>query len=112
MAESVRVLLAKIQNELLAGDVSPARSCDLLMRSTALIGNCGAEVVAAEASFAVVLLAHVDAVGHVSQARVRAAVTPEAQRVHAARGAKELAVELTRSLKAALRSLEEEMRLS
>jgi hypothetical protein len=93
-------------------DLQPGRAADLLAKTTALIGNCNAEIRDAEFQYAQVLLGHLNADGPANRAKIRAETTPEFQRRQEARDTKELVVEMTRSLKYILRAAEEELRLS
>ena len=109
---SVRDLVTAIQIELRDTDVQPERAAQLLPKLTALLGNINAEIRVADMEYAGVLLKCLESEEAASRAKIRAEISPEYQRKREARDTKELAVELCRSLKYALRANEEEMRLS
>jgi len=114
MAEiTVRGLVRLMQVEIRdTPDLQPDRAAELLNKLTALIGNLNDEIRGADAAFADVLLKFLDSDEAANRAKIRAETTPEYQRKREARDLKELAVELSRSLKYFIRSKEEEMRLS
>lgn len=94
------------------GELLPTRAAQLLMELTALLGNCAEAIRAADSAYAVLLLRELESSEHANRARIRAETSPEYARKREARDARELVVELIRSLKYLLRSAEEEMRLS
>lgn len=112
MASTVRRLVADAQREIRDTDLQPERARQLLTHLSALLGNCNTEIREADAAFAAVLLACLDGAEAANRARIRAECSPEYQRKREARDTKELVVELIRSLKYVLRSVEEEMRLA
>ncbi len=79
---------------------------------SALLGNCNDEIRKADASYAEVLLRFLESEDAANRAKVRAECSPEFQRKREARDTKELVIEMVRSLKYLLRSVEEEMRLA
>ena len=101
-----------MQVEIRDTDLQPDRAADLLTKLTALLGNCNDEIREADAEYASVLLKHLELEDKANRAKIRAEISPEFQRKREARDAKELTVELIRSLKYYLRSKEEEMRLT
>lgn len=109
---TVRDLVRHIQAELFKGDLDPLRARELLIQSTALLGNCLQEIREADAVYARVLLAHLDSTEAASRAKIRAETSPEYQRKQEARDTKELLQESARSLKYYLRSLSDEMQLA
>lgn len=109
---TVRGMVAAAQVELRDSDLAPARARVLLVQLSALLGNCNDEIRRADAAYADVLLQHLDSETKANRARIRAEGTPEFQRKQEARDTKELVIELVRSLKYLLRSIEEEMRLA
>ena len=109
---TVRERVKAIQRELLTGDVVPARARELLMTLTSLLGNCTTEVTRADAAFTAVLAKELDLDGKANRARIRAELSEEYAARQEARATHTLVVELVRSLKIILRSVEEEMRLT
>jgi hypothetical protein len=110
---SVRDLIRSAQAEIRStSDLQPDRAAELLMQLTALIGNCSDEIRAADAEYAVTLLHCLDTEAKANRARIRAEISPEYRRRQEARNAKELAVELCRSLKFFLKAKSDELQLA
>ena len=109
---TIRSMVKEIQREVLTGDLLPARTSSLLLTLTSLMGSCAEEIREADMAYAHVLLALLDSEQKANRAKIRAETTPEYQRKREARDTRELVVELIRSLRAALRALQEEMRLT
>jgi hypothetical protein len=110
---TVRDLVRDIQREIGdTPDLSPERARVLLNDTTRLIGNCNTEIREADAAYASRLLACLDSEEKANRAKILAETSPEFARKREARDTKELVVEMSRSLKYYLRSLEEEMRLA
>lgn len=110
---SVRELIKAMQQEVRdTADLLPDRAAQLLMKLTALIGNCNDEIREADHAYSVVLLQFLDADEAANRARIRAETSLPFLRKQEARATKELVIELVRSLKYFLKSKEEEMRLS
>lgn len=93
-------------------DLLPDRAAILLNQLTGLIGNLNDEIRDADMAFAEVLLRLLESEEAANRAKIRAETTPEYRRKREARDLKELATELTRSLKYFLRSKSEEYQLS
>ena len=111
MIGTVRALVADIAREVRTGDLQPARSRELLMTLTSLIGNCTVEEQEADAEYAVVLLRHLDGEEAANRAKIRAETTPEYKRKQIAHGTTRLVVEMIRTLKICIRSISDEMQL-
>ena len=110
---TVRELVKSYQREVQqVVDLSPDRAADLLMKLTALLGNCADEIREADAEYAVTLLHWLDTEAKANRARIRAEISAEYRRRQEARDTKELVVELSRSLKYFLRAKTEELQLS
>jgi hypothetical protein len=109
---TIRDLVKAAQREIRDTDLQPDRAADLLVKLTALLGNCNDEIREADADYATVLLSFLEGDEAANRARIRAETTPAFQRKRAARDTKELVVELCRSLKYLLKSKEDELRLS
>ena len=109
---SVRELVKAAQVELRDGEVLPARARQLLVSLSSLLGNCNEEIRAADAAYAAVLLAELDAGGKANRAKIAAECSPEYARKQEAKNTHALVVEMIRSLKYLMRSVEEEMRLA
>lgn len=109
---TIRDIVKGIQLEVGKGDLPPERARVLLNQLTALLGNVNAEMRAADMEFNGVLLECMTGTEAANRARIRAETTPQYARKREARDVKELTVEMIRSLKIFVRSIEEEMRLS
>jgi hypothetical protein len=109
---SVRGRVKAIQKELRDGALTPDLTRESLVTLTALLGNVNDEQRAADADYKAVLLRCLDGDEAANRARIRAEVSPEYQRAREAKDTRELVVEMIRSCKAYLRSLDEEMRLA
>ncbi len=109
---TVREWVRDIQREIRDTDLQPDRAAELLVKLTALMGNCNDAIREADADYATVLLSFLQADEAANRAKIRAETTPAYQRKREARDTKELCVELCRSLKYLLKSHEESMRLA
>lgn len=110
---TVRGMVRLIQVEVRdTSDLQPDRAAELVTKLSALVGNCNDEIRTADAEYAAVLLGLLESEEAANRAKIRAETTPAYARKREARDTKELAVELSRSLKYFLRSKEEEMRLT
>lgn len=109
---TVRTMVASIQTELRSGDVVPARARELLMTLTSLLGNCTAEVTKTDAAYTAVLARELDLEQKANRARIRAELSPEYAAKQDAKNTYTLVLELVRSLKVIIKSVEEEMRLA
>jgi len=113
IARTVRSMVAEAQAEIRdTPELSPERARVLLAQLAALLGNCNDEIRKADAAYSDRLLRCLEDEKAANRARLRAETSDEFARRCAARDTKELVVELIRSLKYLLRSLEEEMRLA
>ena len=105
-------MVAEIQREVRDTDLSPARASELLMRLTALTGNCSAEIRERDMEFAAVYLQCLETEGKANRAKIVAETTPAYHKKREARDTKELVEQMIGSLKYYLRTLESEMRLA
>ena len=109
---TVRDLIRAIQVELRDGDIAPSRAREMLIELTALSGNCSAEMREADANYNGVLLKLLDGEEAANRAIIRAKATPEYARAREATDTYKLVLEMIRSLKKVLSSIEQEMRLA
>jgi KaiC/GvpD/RAD55 family RecA-like ATPase len=109
---TVREMVESFKREIRDTDLQPDRAADLLVKLTALMGNCNDQIREADADYATILLSFLEANEAANRARIRAETTPAFQKKREARDTKELVVELCRSLKYLLKSNEEAMRLA
>jgi hypothetical protein len=110
--DSIRHRIAKIQKNLRDGALTPDVARESLVQLTAMLGNCNDEQRDADHEYKLVLLGCLQGDEAANRARIRAEVTPQYQRAREAKDTAGLVVEMIRSCKSYLRSLDEEMRLS
>ena len=109
---TVRDMVRSIQRELRAGAITPDMARESLVQLTSLYGNVLDELREAEAAYKIVLLGHLSMEAKANRARMHAEASPEYGRWREASDVKHLVVEMVRSCKAYMRSLEEELRLA
>jgi hypothetical protein len=109
---TVREMVHEIQTELRTTDVTPSRAAELLVKLTALMGNCLEEIRNADHAYALVLLGHLEADTAANRAKIRAETTQEYLWKRECRDTQTLVVEMCRSLKYQLKAQSDEMRLS
>jgi hypothetical protein len=109
---SVRDRIKEIQKNLAIGALTPDMARESLVRLTALMGNVHDEQRAADHEYKLVLLGCLQGDEAANRARIRAEVTPQYQRSREAKDLADLVIEMIRSCKSYLRSLDEEMRLA
>lgn len=109
---SIRERIKKIQAELRDGALTPDMARESLVTLTALLGNVADEQRDADHEFKLILLGCMQAEKKANRARIAAEVTPQYQRAREAKDTGTLVVEMIRSCRAYLRSLDEEMRLA
>jgi len=109
---TVRERIKAVQKELRDGALTPDVARESLVALTALLGNVNDEQREADHEYKLVLLGCLQSDEAANRARIRAEVTPQYQRAREAKDTKDLVVEMIRSCKAYLRSLDEEMRLA
>jgi hypothetical protein len=112
MDKTIREMVREIEDELRETDVPPSRARALLVKLTGLSGSCMEEIRMADRAYNVVLLACLDGEEAASRAKIRAEVSPEFERKREAHDYHALVIEMIRSLKVMLRSLDTEMSLS
>jgi hypothetical protein len=110
---TVRELVRQAQTEIRdTSDLLPDRAAELLNQLASLVGNVNDEIRAADAAYAVVLLACLESETKANRARIRAEISPEYQRKREARDTRELVVELSRSLKYFLKCKSDEWQMA
>ena len=109
---SVRERIKAIQKQTIAGDMTPILAREWLVQLTALLGNVNDEQREADHEYKLVLLGCLQGDEAANRARIRAEVTPQYQRAREAADTAKLVVEMIRSLKQYMRSLDEEARLA
>lgn len=109
---SIRDRVRAIQVKLRDGATTPATTRDALLMLTGLLGNVVDEERVSEHDYKLVLNGCLQGDEPANRARIRAEVTPQYQRLREAKDTKDLVLEMIRSCKVYLRSLDEEMRLS
>ena len=93
-------------------DLQPDRGADILLKLAALYGSVLDEIRKADAEYSKVLLEMLELEKTGIRAKIRAETSPEYQRKREAIDAKELALELIRSLKYWIKSKAEEYQMS
>jgi len=109
---SVRERIKKIQAELRDGALTPDLTRESLVTLTALLGNVADEQREADHEFKLILLGCMQTEKKANRARIAAEVTPQFIRAREAKDTATLVIEMIRSCRAYLRSLDEEMRLA
>lgn len=109
---SVRSIVNRIKQEILAGDLTPHKASALERTLTALLGNIMDEQRAADASYADVYAAMMREHGKANRAKVFAETSPEFIRKQAVKDTHVLAQQLIISLRGMVRMATEEMRLT
>jgi hypothetical protein len=109
---SIRERIKVIQRDLMDTGKTPETVRDAVVTLTALLGNVHNEQREADHEYKLVLLGCLQGDEAANRARIRAEVTPQYMRAREAKDTADLVVEMIRSCKAYLRSLDEEMRLS
>lgn len=108
---SVRERIKRIQSGLRDGALTPDLTRESLVTLTALMGNVTDEQRAADHEYKLILLGCMQTEKKANRARIAAEVTPQYQRAKEAKDTAGQVLEMIRSCRAYLRSLDEEMRL-
>jgi hypothetical protein len=109
---TVRQRIDGIQRQLRDGALSPDMARESLVTLTALLGNVGDELRAADHEYRLVLRDALNEHAKANRARIEAECSPQFVRAKEAKDYFNLVTELIRSCRAYLRSLDEEMRLA
>jgi len=110
---TVREIVKSYQREIQqTADLLPDRAAELLMKLSALTGNCTDAIREADSEYAVTLLHYLDTEAKANRARIRAEISPEFRRKQEARDTLALVIELTRSLKYFLRAKSDELQMA
>lgn len=109
---SIRERVGAIQKQLRDGALTPDLTRESLVTLTALMGNVNDEMREADHEYKLVLLDCLQGDEAANRARIRAEVTPQYQRAREAKDTRDLVIEMIRSCKAYLRSLDQEMQLA
>lgn len=109
---SIRDRIKQIQKDLLSTAKTPDQVRNALIVLSSLYGHVTDEQRAADHEYKLVLLGCLQTHDKANRARIAAEVTPQFQRAREAKDTADLVVEMIRSCKAYLRSLDEEMRLA
>lgn len=105
---TIRERVSDIQNELLAGNLTPARASEMLVELAAIFGNINDEIRVRDVEYNKTLLQYLESEEKANRAKIKAETTPEYIAKRTARDTKDLALELIRSLKYYLKSAEDE----
>lgn len=108
---TIRERISRIQAELGVGALTPDLARESLVRLTSLLGNVNTEQRKADHEYKLVLLGCMAGGEPANRARIRAEVSEQYMRSREASDTCKLVVEMIRSLKQYMRSLDEELRL-
>jgi hypothetical protein len=108
---TIRDMLRKLQIEAKDLDLPPHRMADMLVQLTSLYANVIEEVRESEFAYKAVLFGQLDTEEAASRAKIRAENTDAYRRMRTAKDTERVTLELIRSLKVALRTKHEELRL-
>lgn len=111
MAATVRELVAGFEREARDPDIPPARVNAIHVALSSLLGPINAEVRGAQLDYNRVLLDWRGRSDSAADAKMRADVTPEYERLEEAKGTRDAVMEMIRSLRKASDSLREEMKM-
>lgn len=109
---TIRERIKAIQVQLRDGALTPDMARESLVQLTALLGNVNDEQRTADHAFKEVLLKALREEDTANRAKIVAEISPEYQRARECKDVRDLTVEMIRSCRAYLRSLDEEMRLA
>ena len=109
---TIRDMLRKLQIESKDLELPPHRMADMLVQLTSLYANVIEEVRESEFAYKAVLLSQLDSEEAASRAKIRAENTEAYRRNRIAKDTEKVTLELIRSLKVALRTKHEDMRLA
>jgi|GEM_PF-2434834 len=112
IVSTIRERIRGIQKELRDGALTPDLARESLVELTALMGNVNDEMRLADLDYKKLLLTMLRTHEKANRARIEAETTGEYSRAREAKDTRDLVIEMVRSCKAYLRSLDEEMRLS
>ena len=101
---TIRERVYNIQNEILAGNLTPARMAEMLVELAAIFGNVNDEIRIRDVEYNKVLLKYYEEEETANRAKIRAEISPEYIAKRTARDTKELIVELTRNMKYSLKA--------
>ncbi len=104
--------IAVIQKNLSDGALTPDMARESLVQLTALYGNVIEEARVSDIAYKQVLRAALYANEKANRAKIEAECSPEYARARAAKDVERVTLEMIRSLKTYMRSLEEELRLA
>jgi hypothetical protein len=109
---TIRERIKGIQHELANGALTPDLARESLVRLTSLLGNVHDAQRKADHEYKLVLLGCMAGGEAANRARIRAEVSEQYQAAREAKDTADLVVEMIRSLKSYMRSLDEEARLA
>lgn len=112
MTRTVYDDIGKLQAEILETEMPPLRMSQVLVELTALYATLIAELRESEFAFKAVLLECYRAEKAASRAKIQAENTDAYRRFRFAKDTEKVVVELIRSLKVAMRTTQEEMRMT
>lgn len=113
MTQTVYTDIAKLQAEILETvEMPPLRTSAVLVELTALYATLITELRESEFAYKAVLLTCLDSEEAANRAKIRAENSEAYRRMRLAKDTEKVVVELIRSLKVSLRTMQEEMRMT
>jgi hypothetical protein len=109
---TIRELLRRLLVDSKDLNLPPHQMADMLVQATSLYASVVEEVRESEFAYKAVLLSQLDSEEAASRAKIRAENTEAYRRNRTARDTEKICLELIRSLKVALRTKQEEMRMA
>lgn len=105
---TIRQIINNFQNEILKGNLEPARASTILIEGSALLGNVNDFITKNDIAYNKVLLDYLDEEKTANRARIRANITPQYEEMRNARNTEKVLLEMLRGLKYYLKVKEEE----
>ena len=112
MQTTIREMLRRLLVDAKDLDLPPHQMADMLVQATSIYASVVEEVRESEFAYKAVLLSQLDSEEAASRAKIRAENTEAYRRMRTAKDSEKVAIELIRSLKVALRTKQEEMRMA
>jgi hypothetical protein len=110
---TIRDLIIERQAEVRnSAELLPDRAAEILAELSALLGSINDEIRKRDVEYNLVLLNALESENKANRAKIKAQTSEEYIKMREARDAKEVAIEMMRSLKYYLRSKEEEYKLT
>jgi len=109
---TIREMLRRLLIDAKDLDLPPHQMADMLVQATSIYASVVEEVRESEFAYKAVLLSQLDSEEAANRAKIRAENTEAYRRNRTAKDSEKICIELIRSLKVALRTKHEDMRLA